>query len=116
MRKLMLVEIVYWIALVCGVLFAAAAFAKPANTECVASDGSRIYIVASNGNIMIQWDNGEWHEAFAEVKGDLITVVQIAPNGMAVVSWNYKDNRAYAIVENSKTGKRIEKNARCWFK
>ena len=99
-----------------ALLLASQAEAKPANTECAVSDGTRIYIVASNGNVMIQWDNGDWNEAFAKVEGEVITVTQIAPNGIAVVSWNYKDNRAYAIVENSKTGKRVEKYARCWFK
>lgn len=104
------------LTLLMGLLMTGAAWAKPANTECRVSDGSRIFIVANNGDVMIQWDNGEWREAYANVEGDIISVVQIAPNGMAVVSWNYKDNTAYVIVKNEKTGKRLEKHARCWFK
>lgn len=103
--------------IIAGVLvLAATAWAKPANTECRVSDGTQIYIVANNGNVMIQWDNGEWNEAYSKVEGDVISVIQIAPNGMAVVSWNYKDNSAYVVIKNDKTGKRLEKHARCWFK
>lgn len=109
-------KIAYGLIVAGALVLAATAFAKPANTECRVSDGSRIFIVASNGNVMIQWDNGDWHEAYANVEGNIISVIQIAPNGMAVVSWNYKDNTAYVIIKNEKTGKRLEKNARCWFK
>ena len=41
-----------WIVLAVALLIAAPAWAKPANTECRVSDGTRIYIVASNGNVM----------------------------------------------------------------
>ena len=104
-----------WIALI-ALLVAAPAWSKPANTECRVSDGTRIYIVASNGNVMIQWDNGDWQEAYAKVENNVISVIQIAPNGMAVVSWEYKNNSAYVIIKNDKTGQRVEKHARCWFK
>ena len=107
---------IYLLIILLAVLLASIAYAKPTNTECRVSDGSRIFIVASNGNVMIQWDNNEWQEAYANVEGDVISVVQIAPNGIAVVSWNYKDKSAYVIIKNEKTGQRLEKHARCWFK
>ena len=72
--------------------------------------------MSSNGNVMIQWDNGDWQEAYAKVENNVISVIQIAPNGMAVVSWEYKNNSAYVIIKNDKTGQRVEKHARCWFK
>ncbi len=116
MRKLMLVEIVYWIALVCGVLFAAAAFAKPANTECVTADGTPFYMVASKGKVMVQWDRGNWNEAFAKVEGDMVVVTQLAPNGVIVIAWDTRTNAAYIVMKNDKTGARDESRARCWFK
>ena len=105
-----------WIWMALALLLAGPAAAKPANTECRVSDGTRIYIVAHKGDVMVQWDNGDWNEAYSKVEGDIISVIQIAPNGMAVVSWDYRKNSAYVIIQNDRTGKRVEKHARCWFK
>lgn len=109
-------QIAYWFIIAGAVILASTVLAAPANTECRVSDGTRIFIVANNGNVMIQWDNSEWQEAYSKVEDNIISVIQIAPNGMAVVSWDYKKNSAYVIVKNDKTGQRLEKHARCWFK
>ena len=105
-----------WVLILAGLLLAAPAAAKPANTECVASDGTRFYMVANDGQVMIQWEGGDWNEAFGKVEGKMVTVTQIAPYGMIVIAWNVDTNAAYVILKNDKTGKRLEKNARCWFK
>jgi hypothetical protein len=102
-----------------GLIFlicATAAYAKPANTECVASDGSRFFMVASNGKVMIQWEDGNWNDAFAKVEDKMVMVTQIAPNGVIVVAWNTVTNAAYVVMKNDKTGRKDEYHARCWFK
>ncbi len=107
MRKIMVLA---------AALIAAPAMAKPANTECVAADGTRFYMVASKGQVMVQWERGDWSEAFAEVEGNMITVTQLAPHGVIVIAWDVKTNSAYVVMKNDKTGKRHETRARCWFK
>jgi opacity protein-like surface antigen len=97
-------------------LVASPAMAKPANTECVSADGTRFYMVASKGQVMVQWERGDWNEAFADVEGNMITVTQLAPYGVIVIAWDVKTNSAYVVMKNDKTGKRHETRARCWFK
>jgi hypothetical protein len=99
-----------------AMLVAAPAMAKPANTECVSADGTRFYMVASKGQVMVQWERGDWNEAFADVEGNMITVTQLAPYGVIVIAWDVKTNSAYVVMKNDKTGKRHETRARCWFK
>lgn len=104
------------LTLLSALLFSAAALAKPANTECVASDGTPFYMVANKGKVMVQWENGDWNQAFAKVEGDMVIVTQLAPNGVIVIAWNTKTNAAYVVMKNDKTGARDESRARCWFK
>lgn len=92
------------------------AFAKPANTECRGQDGTRFYMLASKGSVVVRWDDGDWHEAFGEVEGKMIVVTQIAPKGVIVIAWNTETNAAYVAIKNDQTGRRTEYHARCWFK
>lgn len=104
------------IALVAA-LVAAPALAKPAETECVLDDGSRFYMLASKGTVVVKWgSDGDWHNAFGELKNDVLVITQIAPYGVIVIGWEYKNNSAFVVMKNDKTGKRNEYNARCWFK
>lgn len=102
------------VALLC--LLASPALAKPANTECRGQDGTRFYMLASKGSVVVKWDNGDWHEAFGEVEGKMIVVTQIAPKGVIVIAWNVETNAAYVVMKNDQTGRRTEYHARCWFK
>lgn len=104
------------LTLLTGLMIAGAAYAKPANTECVADDGSKFYMLASNGTVVVRWGNADWHNAFADVQGKMITVTQIAPKGVIVIAWNVDTNAAYVVMKNDDTGKRSEFHARCWFK
>ena len=103
-------------ALIALLLLMTPAFAKPANTECRGSDGTRFYMLASNGTVVVKWEEGIWNEAFAEVEGKMIVVTQIAPKGVIVIAWNIDTNAAYVVMKNDQTGRRTEYHARCWFK
>lgn len=104
------------LAFVVALLLAAPVYAKPANTECVADDGSRFYMLASNGTVVIKWGRGDWQNAFAEVEGVMVTVTQIAPNGVIIVAWNTNTNAAYVLMKDDRNGKKTGFHARCWFK
>lgn len=92
------------------------ALAKPANTECRGQDGTRFYMLASNGTVVVKWNDGDWNDAFGEVEGKMIVVTQIAPKGVIVIAWNVETNAAYVVMKNDQTGRRTEYHARCWFK
>lgn len=105
-----------WIVMAALLFVAAPAWAKPANTECVTADGTKFYMVANKGDVMIQWGNGDWNTAFAKVEGDMVVVTQLAPNGVIVVAWDTRTNSAYVVLKNDRTGRSDESRARCWFK
>lgn len=94
-----------------------AALAKPAETQCVADDGSDFYMLASNGTVVIKWgDDGQWNRAFAKQDGQNLIITQIAPRGVIVIAWHPKSNAAFVVMKNDKTGRQDEFWARCWFK
>jgi hypothetical protein len=105
-----------WLIVLIGLLLAAPAYAKTTNTECVTQDGSRFYMSASKGKVVVLWDGHGWNEAFGELKDDVLVITQIAPNGVIVIAWEYKNNAAYVVMKNDRTGERTESRARCWFK
>lgn len=106
-----------WVlGIVAALALGGAAWAKPANTECVADDGSRFYMLASNGTVVVKWGRGDWQNAFAEVEGKMVTVTQIATHGVIIIAWNTNTNAAYVLMKDDRDGKKSGFNARCWFK
>jgi hypothetical protein len=97
-------------------LVAAPASAKSINTECVTQDGTRMYMSASKGSVMVRWDGTGWNEAFGKVEDDMVIVTQLAPNGVIVIAWDTRTNAAHVVMKNDRTGERTESRARCWFK
>ena len=95
---------------------AAPAMAKSINTECVMQDGTRMYMSASKGSVMVRWDGTGWNEAFGKVEDDMVIVTQLAPNGVIVIAWDTRTNAAHVVMKNDRTGERTESRARCWFK
>lgn len=97
-------------------LISTPALAKPANTECRGQDGTKFYILANNGSVVVKWHDGDWNEAFGEVEGKMVVVTQITSKGVIVIAWNVETNAAYVVMKNDQTGRRSEYHARCWFK
>lgn len=105
----------YAIAL-CATLATAPAYARATNSECVTQDGSRFFMSASKGGVMVRWEGTTWYEAFGKVEGDMVVVTQILPNGVIIFAWDTSTNAAHVVMKNDRTGERTEARARCWFK
>lgn len=106
----------YAIALAAA-LAAQQAHAAPAEAICQFNDGTKVTTIASGGKVILRLNDGEWRDAFSNLKGDIITVTHISDKAYIRVAFDpYK--RTGAGVIRSLEDERIlwESKAAYWFK